>query len=75
MVGKLLFFWLPVEWVAVLFGAAMTVAAVALAIASAARAYRTWRLLPIGALVYVVLPAYTAKEATTSNWLQGWGYP
>jgi len=78
VVGKALFFWLPVEWVAVLLGIAMTVVAVALTIVSAGRAYHTWRLLPIGILAYVVLPP-AAEFATaglemglTLLWIAGW---
>src|SRR5262249_16099400 len=54
--GKIVLFWLPVEWVVALLGLSMTVGAVILALRSAWRAHRSWRLLPIGILAYVMLP-------------------
>jgi len=65
VLGKLLFFWLPVEWVAVVLGIVTTLGAVALAVIAARSAYGTARLLPIGVLAYVVLPP--AAEFATSG--------
>jgi arabinofuranosyltransferase len=76
--GKIALFWLPLEWVAVLLGLALTITAGALAIVSSWRVHHTWRLLPIGILMYVVLPP-AAVHATaglelglTLLWIAGW---
>jgi arabinofuranosyltransferase len=78
VLGKLIFFWVPVEWIAVLLGCALTATAVALAIASATYAYRTWRLVPLGAIAYVVLPPAATfataglETGLTLAWIAGW---
>jgi arabinofuranosyltransferase len=56
VVGKVVFFWLPIEWTAVLFGIAMSAAALGLALLAAGRVYGTWRLLPFGVIIYAVIP-------------------
>ncbi|MGD0949366.1 MAG: hypothetical protein ABSA52_18300 [Candidatus Binatia bacterium] len=78
VVGRVLFFRLPVEWIAVLLGMSTTVAAVALTLLGAARVHRTWRLLPIGIVAYVVLPPAAAfataglETGLTLLWIVGW---
>jgi arabinofuranosyltransferase len=56
---------LETEWVAVLAGIVTTATAVAVAEVSAARFFRTWRLVPFGILGYVLLPP--AWDYTTSG--------
>ena len=78
VVGKLLFFWVPVEWVAVILGISMTVAAVALATITGRRAYGTPHLLPMGAIAYVALPPAAVfataglEMGLTLLWISGW---
>jgi len=78
VIGRVLFFRLPVEWVAVLLGMSTTVAAVALTLLGAARVHRTWRLLPIGIVAYAVLPPAAAfataglETGLTLLWIVGW---
>jgi arabinofuranosyltransferase len=56
VVGRVVFFWLPVEWVAVLLGVATTVFAVVVAEMASIRLFRTRLLLPFGVLVFIALP-------------------
>ncbi len=78
VVGKILLFWLPVEWIAVLFGIAMTAGGLVLAIVAASRVYGTWRLLPFGVIIYAVIPparSYATsglENGLTTLWIATW---
>jgi arabinofuranosyltransferase len=63
--GRAVFFWLPIEWSAVIFGLATTAVACVVAQVAAGRLHQTARLIPFGILVYVVLPP--AWDFTTSG--------
>ena len=75
---KVCFFWVPVEWIAVLMGMVMTGAAAALTIVSARRLFSTTQLLPVGILAYVVLPPAAVHVTTGLEtgldilWIAGW---
>jgi arabinofuranosyltransferase len=78
VVGKVVMFWLPIEWVAVLGGIAMTIVGLVLAAIAAPRAYRTRRLVPIGLIVFVVVPpaaSYASsglENGLTTLWIGAW---
>jgi arabinofuranosyltransferase len=56
VLGRILFFGMATEWVAVIFGIAATAGAVVLAEIAGMRLYRTTRVIPLGVLAFVVLP-------------------
>ncbi len=78
VIGKVLLFWLPIEWVAVLLGIAMTVVALVLALVASSRAFHTQRLLPLGVIIYAVLPparSYATsglENGLTALWIASW---
>jgi arabinofuranosyltransferase len=78
LVGRTVLFWLPVEWVAVVLGIAMTATAVLLSFVAAARVYGTTRLVPLGVIFYIVLPPAALfassglENCLTLLWISGW---
>jgi arabinofuranosyltransferase len=56
VVGRVAFFWMETEWVAVLLGITATVLALVVAQLAAARLYGTSRIMPLGVLVVIALP-------------------
>jgi arabinofuranosyltransferase len=56
VLGRIVFFGLATEWVAVIFGIAATTGAIVLAEVAGLRLYRTTQVLPFGLVAFVVLP-------------------